>query len=208
MIKMISKKKLHKIGIFYFMIFLIFTFTEVNAASINITYWDMDMELDDVVNYDGVRLTVFFLPTCSHCINELPVLKQIDSNYNVSIFMLDITLKSTNQSLIDFKNTHVLSDNWTFGYTTSDTNEYFDLFSVPRIIILDNVSRVVDYMRGEQTYGTLESKVLDAINYNTENYNPDFNDDPSTLVRNLFIVLGVGVAAVVVYFLVKTFVNK
>jgi len=206
---MISKVKIVKIVLVFYLSFLLaFSILGIQASSINITYWDMEMELNDVVDYDGIRMVVFFLPTCSHCINELPVLKQIDSNYNISIFMLDITLKSTNQSLIDFKTLHLLSDNWTFGYTTTDTNAYFDLNSVPRIVVLDNLSRVVDYMRGEQTYETLESKVLDAMNHATEKYNPDFNNDSSVLVRNLFIIIGVGVAAVVIYFLVKTLVNK
>ncbi len=206
---MISRKKLSKIAIsFYFAFLLVLTISGIEASSINITYWDMNMELDNVVDYNGVRIVVFFLPTCPHCIDELPVLKQIDSNYNLSIFMLDIALKSTNLSLIDFKTTHVLSDNWTFGYTSADTNAYFDLISVPRIIVLDNLSRIVDLVRGETNYETLESIVLDAINHNTENYNPDFNKDSSIQIRNLFIIIGVGVSAVVIYFLVKTLVNK
>ena len=169
----------------------------------------MNMELDNVVDYDGVRIVVFFLPTCPHCIDELPILKQIDSNYTLSIFMLDITLKSSNQSLIEFKTTHALSDNWTFGYTSDDTNRYFDLNSVPRKVVLDNISRIVDViMKEEPNYEKLESKVIDAINHNTENYNPDFNKDSSIQIRNLFIIIGVGVSAVVIYFLVKTLVNK
>ena len=168
------------------------------------------MEVDDVANYGGIRIVVFFLPTCSHCINEIPALKQIDSNYNVSIFMLDITLKSTNQSLNDFKTTHTLPANWTMGYTTADTNTFFDLYSVPRLVILDDLGRVVDYLFGEQDYETLASKMEDAISHNTDNYNPDFGDDPSNkiLIRNLFIIIGVGVSAVVIYYLVRSIMEK
>ncbi|TET75909.1 MAG: hypothetical protein E3J43_07570 [Candidatus Heimdallarchaeota archaeon] len=179
-----------------------------NASDTSVVYWDMNMELDDVNNYEGVRLVVFFLPTCPSCVDELLVLEQIDANYNLTIFMLDVIKQPTNERLIDFKNNHSLSDDWIIGYSTGETNSFFDLNSVPTLVLLDDLGSIVALIEGQASYSFLEAKILDAISHNTDNYNTEYNKDPSNQITAIFIIVGVGITAVVTYFLVKTLVKR
>lgn len=206
---MASKKNTSKWFIVLSLASLLFASSVISSASsISVVYWDINMELDDVNNYEGVRLAVFFLPTCPSCIDELLILEQIDTNYNLTIFMLDVYKQSTNQRLIDFKNNHTLSDDWIMGYSTSETNSFFDLYSVPTLVVLDDLGRVVSFIEGQASYSYLETKILDAINHNTDNYNTEYNEDPSKQITAIFIIVGVGITAVVTYFLVRTLVKR
>ena len=166
------------------------------------------MELDNINNYEGVRLIEFYLPTCPSCIEEILILEQIDTNYNLTIFMLDVYKQATNERIIDFKNNHSLSEDWIIGYSTSETNSFFDLNSVPTLVVLDDFGRVVSFIQGQASYSFLETKILDAINHNTDNYNTEYNEDPSNQITAIFIIVGVGITAVVTYFLVKTLVKR
>ncbi len=206
---MASKKSTSRWFIVLSLAFLLYASSFVSSASnTSVIYWDMNMELDDVNNYEGVRLVVFFLPTCPSCIDELIVLEQVDANYNLTIFMLDVYKQATNERIIDFKNNHSLSDDWIIGYSTSETNTFFDLYSVPTLVILDDLGSVVALIEGQASYSFLETKILDAINHNTDNYNTEYNEDPSNQITAIFIIVGVGITAVVTYFLVKTLVKR
>lgn len=206
---MASKKNASKWFIVLSLAFLLYTSSVVSSASsTSIFFWDMNMELDDVNDYEGIKLIVFFLPTCPSCIDELLILEQIDANYNLTIFMLDVYKQTTNQRLIDYKNNHTLSDDWIIGYSTSETNSFFDLYSVPTLVIIDDLGRVVALIVGQASYSFLETKILDAINHNTDNYNTEYNEDPSNQITAIFIIVGVGTTAVVTYFLVKTLVKR
>lgn len=206
---MVYKRNTSKWFIVLSLALLLYTSSLVRSApNTSLVYWDINMELDDVNNYEGVRLVVFFLPTCPSCIDELLVLEQIDANYNLTIFMLDVYKQSTNERIIDFKNNHSLSDDWIIGYSTSETNSFFDLYSVPTLVILDDLGSVVALIEGQASYSFLETKILDAINHNTDNYNTEYNEDPSNQITAIFIIVGVGITAVVTYFLVKTLVKR
>ncbi len=206
---MASKENNSKLFIVLCLVFLLYTSSMgISASNTNVTYWDVNMELDDVSNYEGVRLVVFFLPTCPSCIDELLILEQIDANFNLTIFMLDVYKQPTNQRLIDFKNNHTLSDDWIIGYSTSETNSFFDLYSVPTLVVLDDLGRVGAFIEGQANYSFLETKILDAINHNTDNYNTEYNEDPSNQITTIFIIVGVGITAVVTYFLVKTLIKR
>lgn len=206
---MASKKNASKWFIVLSLAFLLYTSSVVSSASnTSIFFCDMNMELDDVNDYEGIKLIVFFLPTCPSCIDELLILEQIDANYNLTIFMLDVYKQTTNQRLIDYKNNHTLSDDWIIGYSTSETNSFFDLYSVPTLVIIDDLGRVVALIVGQASYSFLETKILDAINHNTDNYNTEYNEDPSKQITAIFIIVGVGITAVVTYFLVKTLVKR
>ncbi|MCE7738131.1 MAG: hypothetical protein KAU62_04375 [Candidatus Heimdallarchaeota archaeon] len=206
---MASKKNASKWFIVLSLAFLLYTSSVVSSASnTSIFFCDMNMELDDVNDYEGIKLIVFFLPTCPSCIDELLILEQIDANYNLTIFMLDVYKQTTNQRLIDYKNNHTLSDDWIIGYSTSETNSFFDLYSVPTLVIIDDLGRVVALIVGQASYSFLETKILDAINHNTDNYNTEYNEDPSNQITAIFIIVGVGITAVVTYFLVKTLVKR
>lgn len=206
---MASNKNTSKWFIVLNLAFLLFASSGISSASsTSVLFWDINMELDDVSNYEGIKLVVFFLPTCPSCIDEILILEQIDANYNLTIFMLDVYKQPTNQRLIDFKNNHSLSDDWIIGYSTSETNSFFDLYSVPTLVVLDDLGRIVSFIEGQASYSFLETKILDAINHNTDNYNTEYNEDPSKQITAIFIIVGVGITAVVTYFLVKTLVKR
>ena len=206
---MASNKNTSKWFIFLCLAFLLFASSVVSSASnTSVFYWDINMELDNINNYEGVRLIEFYLPTCPSCIEEILILEQIDTNYNLTIFMLDVYKQATNERIIDFKNNHSLSEDWIIGYSTSETNSFFDLNSVPTLVVLDDFGRVVSFIQGQASYSFLETKILDAINHNTDNYNTEYNEDPSNQITAIFIIVGVGITAVVTYFLVKTLVKR
>ncbi|MCG3227666.1 MAG: hypothetical protein H7645_12170 [Candidatus Heimdallarchaeota archaeon] len=178
------------------------------GADTSITFWDMLMTVDNVRDYDGVRIVVFFLPTCGHCIDEIDVLKDIDDDYDVTIFELNARKESTNQTLIDFKANYTIPASWILGYSTDESEDLFQIGGVPTSVVLDDLGRIVSVLIGFTGYTTLESKIDDAINHRTENYNTDYDTDPFQQLRALFIIIGVGVGVVVVYFLVKSFRSK
>ncbi len=173
----------------------------------SITFWNIEMNMDDVDDYEGVRIVVFFLPGCGNCINEIDILKDIDNDYNVTIFELDADKESTNQTLIDFKNNHTIPDSWILGYSTDSSENYFHVSGVPTSVVLDDFGRIVAVIVGYTSYNTFETAIDDAINHRTENYNTDFSD-PTEQLKALFIIIGVGVGVIVIYFLVKSFIKK
>ena len=95
------------------------------GADTSITFWNMQMIRDNVKNYEGIRIVVFFLPFCGHCIDELDVLKKIENDYSVTIFELDISKEETNQTLIEFKKNHTIPDSWVLGYSTDESSLHY-----------------------------------------------------------------------------------
>lgn len=186
----------------------IFQATFQTNADTSITYWNMQMTIENVSDYEGVRIIVFFLNNCGHCIDEIDVLKEIDYDYDVTIFELNARKDSTNQTLIDFKTDHSIPDSWILGYSTDESENLFQVGGVPTSVVLDDLGRIVSVLIGFTGYSTFESKIDDAINHRTENYNTDYDTDPLQQLRALFIIIGVGVGAVVVYFLVKSLMAK
>lgn len=199
--------KMKKATIFIFLfIILLDTNSFSQADNISITFWNLDMDMDDVNNYGGIRLVIFFLPSCPACISETSVLKEIDENYNITIFALDPNIETTNQTLLDFREAYSLPDDWIMGYSTEQANSKFNLSTVPLAVILDDLGRVVAMKEGSTLYTFFEEKIEDAINHNTENYNPYFVIEPDNsddLLKVLFIVIGVGVTTVILYFLIR-----
>jgi len=181
------------------------------AANTSITFWNMEMLLDDVNNYEGVRLVSFFLPTCPSCINELDVLKELEQNYSITIFELDAQKQSTNQTLIDFKGDHSLPDEWVLGYSTDESEIYFEIDRVPSIVILDDNGDVAAVIKGSASYNTLSEKIEDAIHKRTTNYPTNYsntNKRSDNMLLAFAIILGVGITVVVGYFVVKGFISK
>jgi len=175
------------------------------ADNISITFWNLNMQMDDVNNYGGIRLVVFFLPTCPACISEMSVLKDLDENYNITIITLDPQYETSNQTLIDFRTAYTLPDDWIMGYSTDEASSKFNVTLVPSAVVLDDLGRVVALIEGSTSYEYFETKIDDAINYRTENYNPNFVIEPNDndLLKVLFIVVGVGVSTVILYFLIQ-----
>lgn len=206
--KQLTKSFLHCILLISILFSIIQVSVPTKGADTSITFWDMQMTIDNVGEYDGVRIVVFFLPTCGHCIDEIDVLKDIDDDYDVTIFELDANKESTNQTLIDFKANYTIPDSWILGYSTDESEDLFQIGGVPTSVVLDDLGRIVSVLIGFTGYNTLESKINDAINHRTENYNTDYDTDSFQQLRALFIIIGVGVGIVVVYFLVKSFRSR
>ncbi len=175
------------------------------ADNISITFWNLNLQMDDVNNYSGIRLVVFFLPTCPACISETSVLKDLDENYNITIVTLDPQYESSNQTLLDFRTAYTLPEDWIMGYSTEEANSKFNLTVVPTAVVLDDLGRVVALIEGSTSYEFFETKIDDAANHRTENYNPNFviEPDDNDLLTVLFIVIGVGVSTIILYFLIQ-----
>ncbi|MHA2255714.1 MAG: TlpA family protein disulfide reductase [Candidatus Heimdallarchaeaceae archaeon] len=206
--KQLMRRYLNYILLISLLISILLTSFPAKGADTSITFWDMEMTVDNVRDYEGVRIVVFFLTTCGHCINEIDVLKDIDDDYDVTIFELNARKESTNQTLIDFKANYTIPDSWILGYSTDESEDFFQVIGVPTSVVLDDLGRIVAVISGFISYNTLESKIDDAINHRTENYPTDYVPDQPDQLRGLFIIIGVGVGVVVIYFLVKSFIAK
>ena len=128
------------------------------ADNISITFWNLNLQMDDVNNYGGIRLVVFFLPTCPGCISEMSVLKDLDDNYNITIITLDPQYESSNQTLLDFKTDYTLPNDWIMGYSTEEANSKFNITLVPTAVVLDDLGRVVALIEGSTSYEFLPAQ--------------------------------------------------
>ena len=185
-------------------IFLILWKVSVIGVSTTIPFWNISMEEDDVLNYDGVRIVLFFQPDCSQCHNQIITLKQIDEDFNITFIALSATKEDTNSSLLDFKSEHSISESWILGYASPSAISTFDLEVVPSQVILDDEDQIVSVMHGYFSYDAIEQKIDDAINHRTENYDTDPISDSGDLLTALFIIVGVGVGTIVVIFLIRS----
>ncbi|MHA1668224.1 MAG: TlpA family protein disulfide reductase [Candidatus Heimdallarchaeaceae archaeon] len=208
---MTYQKKLIKLTILSLITFFIFSRISLTFAETSIAFTNIKMENDDVKYYSGVRLVSFFLPTCPHCVAELPTLKQVDQNYNITIFQLDVQEESTNQTLLDFNSTHELPSSWILGYSKDSAEEDFNIYSVPTLVLLDDNGTLVKIFQGETNYDTLATSIEDALSHRTENYttttSTNGTTNPDTL---LYIIIGVAfiVGLAVIYFLILSFQKK
>lgn len=180
----------------------------LEAQGTSISFQDINLNLDDVNNYNGVRMVVFFSHTCYACKEEVSTLKEIDDNYNITIFMLNIYQASNNDSLVAFKDEMEISDLWILGFITDETGLEFNITTIPTIIILDDLGRIVADILGTASYSFLEKCIVNAIEHNTDEYFTERREDPGSKLDVIFIVIGVIVTAIVLYFLVKSFPPK
>ncbi|MCE7741862.1 MAG: hypothetical protein GOP50_05345 [Candidatus Heimdallarchaeota archaeon] len=199
------KKLLNKLTFFLIALFVFnLSISPTHAQATSITFRDMDIELDDVNNYGGVRVVVFFSHTCQVCKEEVATLKQIDNDYNISIFMLNYFQASENDTIVDFIDEANAPDHWIYGFMTDGTIIGFNIVSVPVTVVLDELGRIVGDMVGAVSYRFLESVVINAIEQNTDEYFTERREDPGSNLDVIFIAVGVIISAVVVYFLVQS----
>ncbi len=175
------------------------------GVTASIPFTNISMENDDVLNYEGVRIVIFFKPNCPSCHNQIETLQELENNYTLSLIALDVDSEPTNATLLGLIEDLSLSTNWTLGYASVQAISTFDLTVVPSLVILDNNSEIVAVTEGYFGYGSIETKILDAINHRTENYSENPISDSGDLLTALFIIIGVAVATVVVIFLFRLF---
>ncbi|GAH61066.1 unnamed protein product, partial [marine sediment metagenome] len=160
---------------------------------------------DDVLNYEGVRIVLFFKSNCPSCHNQIETLQELENNYTLSIIALNVDSEPTNTTLLDLIADLSLSTNWTLGYASAQAISIFDLEVVPSQVILDDNSEIVAVTEGYFDYESIETKILDAINHRTDNYSENPISDSGDLLIALFIIVGVAVATIVVIFLFRLF---
>ena len=198
------KKHLLYLTIIVTMLFTSSIYTGL-SVTISIPFTNINMETDDVLYYEGIRIVLFFKPNCPSCHNQIETLQELENNYMLSMFALNVDSEPTNATLLDLIGDLSLSSNWSLGYASSQAISTFDLTVVPSQVILDNNSEIVAVTEGYFNYETIEIKILDAINHRTENYSENPVSDSGDLLTALFIIIGVAVATVVVIFLFRLF---
>ncbi len=202
-------KSVRRLSIVLLTIYLLnLTMIPLQAQNTSVLFKDMNMILDDVSFYSGVRIVVFFSPSCYACKEEVPTLKKIEENYNVSIFMLDVHQPLTNETLVDFIDEMDIPEEWTLGFVTDASYYGFNISYFPVTIVLDDEGRIAADILGAASYLFLEDSVVNAIEHNTDEYFTDRIEDPGSKLDVIFIVVGVIVAAVVLYFLIKSIPPK
>lgn len=180
--------------------------TEAQGTSIE--FKDMYIQLDNVDNYSGVRIIVLFWDGCYSCKEEVDTFKQIDQSYNVTIFFLNVVQASTNDSNEGFIEETEAPSSWIFGYLTLASEEQLNITYVPVIIILDDEGYIAADIQGPASYNFIETCLVNAIEKNTEEYFTERREDPGDYTAVIFIVVGVIISAVVIYFLVKSFTMR
>jgi len=182
--------------------------TLTSAEGTSVSFLDLENNSNDVDNFAGVRIVVFYYVSCHSCIEELPILKEIDANYNVTFFMIHYFEYSNNQTILNFIEDHSLPAYWIYGYITEETKENFQIEYTPTLIILDDVGRIAADILGVTSYKFLEHSVVNALEQNTDDYFTDRREDSGGYADVVFIAIGVIVSAVVIYFLIKSFPKK
>ena len=102
---------------------------------------------------DNKTLIYIGRPTCIHCINFIPVLKEAQKNYGYETFYFDIS-KITNKQITNIKKLDTFL-NKNFGGT-------------PMIVIVKDGKILNDGWIGESNYDNF-SKYLEEAGYNKEN---------------------------------------
>ncbi len=171
----------------------------------SIPFTNINMENDDVLNYEGVRIVLFFKSSCPSCHNQIETLQELENDYVLSIIALNVDFETTNTTLLDLIDELSLSTNWTLGFASNQAISTFDLSVVPSQVILDDNSELVALTEGYFDYASIEIKILDAINHRTEKYATEPTTDNRELLIALFIIIGVAVATIVVIFLFRLF---
>ncbi len=201
---MINLKRLKLLTVLLTCYILIFgiVFARSVFSDIGIPFLDIDKNSDNTNNHEGIRLVQFFLPFCPACIGEAEVLEQINQNYNVTIFGLNVNKNDPKEILLEFKANHSLSDDWIFGYSTLESERMFDIERVPTLVILDDLGNIVDGVQVSVDYDYIETRIQYAINHETDSYNTEFYTGQNPTLVAIFIIVGTTVGVLVIYFLI------
>lgn len=203
----ISNKKRTNIFVILILALYISTFshTIVNANT-NISFWNINMDEDDVSNYEGLRIVLFLKVSCSGCHSQIITLKEIEaeSSYVFSVIVLCVDYESSNETLIEFQEENSLSEYWVIGYSTDSSERLFNIEFVPTTVILDDSGSIVAGFSGYVGASTLEQRMDFGVSHITESYISETFTDRGDLLKAFFIIIGVGVSLIVIYFLVKS----
>ncbi len=182
-----------------------FSHTIVDADT-NISFWNINMDEDDVSNYEGLRIVLFLKVSCPGCHNQIITLKEIEaeSSYIFNVIILCVDYESSNDTLIEFQEENSLSEYWVIGYSTDSSERLFNIEFVPTTVILDDSGSIVASFSGYVEASTLEQRMDYGISHITESYTSETFTDQGDLLRAFFIIIGVGVSLIVIYFLVKS----
>ena len=116
--------------------------------------------------YDGDQVTMveFFQSGCSHCKNQAPVLKEINSNYSSQIKMFSIggykmgSNTDSKSNVASFKFQYHNSQ-WPHLYDpTGDLMREYDFNSYPSMALIKN-NEIVYHHSGQLTYDQLSAEI-------------------------------------------------
>ena len=116
--------------------------------------------------YDGDQVTMveFFQSGCSHCKNQAPVLKEINSNYSSEINMFSIggykmgSNTDSKSNIASFKFQYHNSQ-WPHLYDpTGDLMREYDFNSYPSMALIKN-NEIVYHHSGQLTYDQLSAEI-------------------------------------------------
>jgi len=180
----------------------------IQAQGTSISFWDMNIQSDDVDNYSGVRIIVLFATGCYSCKGEVDTFRLIDQEYNVTIFFLNVYQASDNTSNEEFIEDTEAPSSWIFGYLSVTSEEQLNITLVPVFIILDDEGTIAADIQGPARYSFIETCLINAIEKNTEEYFTVRTQDPGGYLDLIFIVIGVIISAVIIYYLVMSFTRQ
>ncbi len=171
----------------------------------SIPFITLNYSADDVVNYHGIRLVLFFSPSCPHCSLETDYLVEYDktTNYSITFFALSVDYNNSNATLLQYRNYHNFSSTWILGFATNETIIRFNMKLIPFIIILDDAGYIVAIFEGLTSIDMVNNKIKAAIDHNIEEYDTKPIQDNNDLLKALFVILGSGIILTVIYFIVK-----
>ncbi len=201
-----NNKRTNIFAILLFALYLsTFSHTIINANT-NISFWNINMDEDDVSNYEGLRIVLFFKVSCPGCHNQIITLKEIEaeSSYIFNVIILCVDYESSNDTLIEFQEENSLSEYWVIGYSIDSSERLFNVEFVPTTVILDDSGSIVASFSGYVEASTLKQRMDYGISHITESYTSETFTDQGDLLRTFFIIIGVGVSLIVIYFLIKS----
>ncbi|MGD8545702.1 MAG: TlpA disulfide reductase family protein [Candidatus Bathyarchaeota archaeon] len=125
---------------------------------------DIDGNQFSLSDYRGqVVLLNFFHTMCSGCIEEIPHLKSLHTEFSEDLIIISISVASfdTDERLLEFRQNHDI--NWIVSRDTASIVELYNVEFVPMLVIVDQDGDICHQHIGETEYSILYEEIFEIV---------------------------------------------
>lgn len=152
-----------KLFLFFFTLsFLIIPVIAQSAPDFYLT--DIDGNQFSLSDYRGqIVLLNFFHTMCSGCIEEIPHLKSLYTEFSEDLIIISISVASfdTDERLLEFRQNYDI--NWIVARDTASVVELYNVEFVPMLVIVDQDGDIRHQHIGETEYSVLYEEIFEIV---------------------------------------------